>query len=96
MIFSSTGNGIKAISLAADFEKAFDSIDHTFLFSVLTSYGFCPDFIQWVKTLFNNAESCVINNDHSTGYIHPNVERGKATPCQRSSSNLPWTFCYFK
>ena len=49
-------NSIEAISFAADFQKAFDSIDHIFLFSVLKSYGFSPDFIQWVKTLFNNAE----------------------------------------
>ena len=54
---------------SADFEKAFDSIDHTFLFSVLKSYGFGPDFIQWVKKLFNNAESCVMNNGRSTGYF---------------------------
>ena len=61
--------GIEAILFSADFEKAFDSIDHTFLFSVLKSYGFGPDFIQWVKTLFSNAESCVMNNGQSTGYF---------------------------
>ena len=61
--------GIEVILFLADFEKAFDSIDHTFLFSVLKSYGFGHDFIQWVKTLFNNAESCVMNNGHSTGYF---------------------------
>ena len=61
--------GIEAILFSADFEKAFDSIDHTFLFSVLKSYGFSPDFIQWVKTLFNDAESCVMNKGHSTGYF---------------------------
>ena len=61
--------GIEAILFSADFEKAFDSIDHTFLFSVLKSYGFGPDFIQLVKTFFNNAESCVMNNGHSTDYF---------------------------
>ena len=61
--------GIEAILFSEGFEKAFDSIDHTFLFSVLKSYGFGPDFIQRVKTLFNNAESCVMNNGHSTGYF---------------------------
>ena len=66
--------GIEAILFSADFEKAFDSIDHTFLFSVLRSYGFGPDFIQWVKTFFNNAESCVMNNGHSTGYF--SLKRG--------------------
>ena len=26
-------------------------------------------FIQWVKTLFSDAESCAMNNGHSTGYF---------------------------
>ena len=62
-------NDIEAILFSADFEKAFDSIDHSFLFAVLESFGFGPDFIQWVRTLFYNAESCVINNGRSTGYF---------------------------
>ena len=62
-------NGIEDVLFSADFENAFESTDHTFLFSVLKSNEFGPDFIQWVKTLFNNAESCVINNGLSTGYF---------------------------
>ena len=89
-ILEYTGNNvIEAILFVTDFEKTFNSIDHTFLFSVLKSYGFGPDFIQWVKTLFNNTESCVMNNGHPTEYFHSNVERGKRTPCQRTSSYLP-------
>ena len=41
-------NNIEAILFSADFEKAFDSLDHTFLFATLTEFGFGPDFIQWV------------------------------------------------
>ena len=41
-------------------EKAFDAIDHTFILAVLKLHGFGPDFIQWVKTFLNNAESCVM------------------------------------
>ena len=48
-------NNIEAILFSADFEKAFDSIDHTFILAVLKSYDFGPDFIQWVKTFLNNA-----------------------------------------
>ena len=65
---------IEAILFSADFEKAFNSIDHSFLFSVLKYFGFGDEFIQWVRTLLNNAESCVINNGHSTGYFL--LERG--------------------
>ena len=60
-------NDIEAILFSADFEKAFDSIDQCFLLSVLKSFGFGPDFIQWVRTLFKNSESCVMSNGFSTG-----------------------------
>ena len=67
-------NDISGILFSADFEKAFDSIEHAFLFAVLESFGFDPQFIQWVRTFLNNAESCVMNNGHSTGYFP--LERG--------------------
>ena len=67
-------NDISGILFSADFEKAFDSIEHAFLFAVLESFGFGPQFIQWVRTFLNNAESCVMNNGHSTGYF--SLERG--------------------
>ena len=63
-------NNIEAILFSADFEKAFDSVDHTFLFATLTEFGFGPDFIQWVKTFLKDCESCVMNNGHSSGYFH--------------------------
>ena len=44
------------------------------MFSVLQSFGFGPDFIQWVRTLLKNSESCVMNNGFSTGYFA--LERG--------------------
>ena len=67
-------NEIEAILFSADFEKAFDSIEHPFLFAVLKSFGFGAHFIQWIRTFFNNAESCVMNNGNSTGYFP--LERG--------------------
>ena len=67
-------NSIGGILFSADFEKAFDSIEHPFLLAVLKSFGFSPQFIHWVRTIFKNAESCVMNNGHSTGYFPP--ERG--------------------
>ena len=63
-------NDIEAILFSAGFEKASDSVEHSFIISTLRSFGFGPDFIQWVKTFFKNVESCVMNNDRSTGYFH--------------------------
>ena len=36
---------IEGILFSADFEKAFDSIDHSFLFATLKSFGFGQQFI---------------------------------------------------
>ena len=39
-------NNTEAMLFPADFENAFDSIDHTFILAVLKSHCFGPDFIQ--------------------------------------------------
>ena len=67
-------NDIHGILFSADFEKAFDSIDHSFKFAVLQKFGFGPNFIHWIRTLYNGAKSSVMNNGHSIGYFP--LERG--------------------
>ena len=67
-------NETEEILFSADFEKAFDSIEHTFIFATLHFFGFGLDLIQWVKTFLYKAESCVMNNGSSTGYFY--LERG--------------------
>jgi len=52
-----------------DIEKAFDSVDHTFLFAILEKQGFDPEFIDWIKVLHKNQESTVMNGGTSTGYF---------------------------
>ena len=62
------------ILFAADIEKAFDSVDHNFIFATLNKFDFGSDFIQWIKTLFKSSQSCVMNNGNSMEYF--NLERG--------------------
>ena len=62
------------IMTAFDFEKAFDSISWTFLIKTLESFGFGESFINWVKTLYTNISSCVLNNGFSTQLLE--VQRG--------------------
>jgi hypothetical protein len=59
----------EGILFAADFAAAFDSLDFTFLFMVLESFGFPESFIRWVKILYSHSESCVMNFGRSTGYF---------------------------
>ena len=80
-------NDLEAILFSADFEKAFDSIEYSFIISILRAFGFDPDFIQWVKTFFKNVERCVMNNGRSTGY-----SPSKRYPTRRPSFCLPFHF----
>ena len=60
---------IEGILLTVDIEKAFDSVNHLFLVSVLEKYGFKNDFIRWIKLLLKNQESCIINGGQTTNYF---------------------------
>ena len=62
------------ILLFIDFEKAFDSIDWTFMLKCLDAFGFGPTIIRWVETLYNDITSCVLNNSISTPYFE--LQRG--------------------
>ena len=57
-----------------DIEKAYDSLDYTFLISVLKKFGFGNSFVYWIETLISKQESWVINGGNTTQYFH--LERG--------------------
>ena len=42
-----------------DQEKAFDHVDHNYLFDTLTAFGFGNVFMSWVRLLYTGA-SCLI------------------------------------
>ena len=73
MFFHSLNRNIGFLA-AIDFEKAFDSISHKFLLHVLKAFGFGASFCKWIKILYNDIRSCVINGGHSTGYF--DIKRG--------------------
>ena len=45
--------------LAVDQEKAFDKLEHNYLFQTLSTLGFGPKFIRWAKILYHNIYSRV-------------------------------------
>ena len=65
---------IPGLMIFIDFHKAFDSLEWSFLVTCLKSFGFGPEFIRRVKTLYSNIQSCVINNGLTTDYF--TLERG--------------------
>ena len=52
-----------------DIQKAFDSVDHDFLFCVLENAGFGNSFLNWIKILVKNQMSCVNNAGTTTSYF---------------------------
>ena len=62
------------ILLAIDFEKAFDSLTHSFLFKVLEKLNFGEYFVQWIKTFYTDISNCVLNNGFTTDLF--SVRRG--------------------
>ena len=54
-------NCLSGILLAVDFEKAFDTLNFNYLIRIL------HEFIQWIRVLYENVSSCVLNNGFSTG-----------------------------
>ena len=65
---------IPGLLLLVDFEKAFDTLEWSFINRALIFLGFGPDFCNWVKALYNNSQSCIINNGHCSNFF--NVYRG--------------------
>ena len=59
---------------AADFEKAFDSIEHNFVFAVLKHFNFGDNFIKWIKLLLQHNMSCIVNNGIASNFF--SVGRG--------------------
>ena len=60
---------IDALLTAIDFEKAFDSVNWTFLKKTLTNFNFGESLIAWIRTFYKNISSCVINNGFTSPYF---------------------------
>ena len=48
---------VKGCLVTTDIEKAFDSLNHTFLISALGKFGFSKTFIDCIKIFLNDQES---------------------------------------
>ena len=73
---------IWGIVFSIDFEKAFDSIEWNFLDICLTKFGFGCTFKSMIKMMYNDIESCVINNGYSSSVF--TLQRGVRQGCPLS------------
>ena len=52
----------KGFLVTVDIEKAFDSVDHSFLSAVLQKYGFGERFLKWIQILIKNQKYCTVSD----------------------------------
>ena len=75
------------ILVSLDQEKAFDRVNHSFLFRLLEHLGFGPSFIKWVHTLYTGANMRIILNGYLSGKIE--LKRG----VRQGDPLSPFMFC---
>ena len=73
---------IPGIALFLDFKKAFDTIEWDFINSCLEVFNFGPDIQKWVKILYSNVSSCIVNNGFASEFFP--LERGVRQGCPLS------------
>jgi len=65
---------LPGLLLSVDFEKAFDSLDWSFMNRVLEAFGFGNDICKWIRTFYTSLKSAVVVNGKVTSWF--DVKRG--------------------
>ena len=74
---------IGGVVVGIDWNKAFDRVEHEFLFRVLEKFGFGEKMVGWVRRLYGSARSCVKVNGVLTDFFE--VERSVRQGCPLSA-----------
>ena len=71
-------NEVNGYLITVDFEKAFDYLEHSHIHRCLKYFGFGPKILNWISVLYNDAQSCVINNGWFSSFfkLHRGVRQG--------------------
>ncbi len=74
---------LPGVILSIDFGKAFDSLNWNLLFKSLKHVNLRNTFISYVKTMYTDIESTVLNNDNTSKYFK--LQRGLRPGCPLSA-----------
>ena len=80
----SSNKQLSGILLFVDFEKAFDTLEWSFISKTLGAFNFGPNFRKWFSVLYNNIQSSVLNGGYTTNYFQ--ISRGVRQGCPLSPS----------
>lgn len=62
--------------VALDFVKAFDSIRWSLIFKTLERFNFGECFVKFIKVLFVDIESCLLNDGRTSQTFHQGIRQG--------------------
>ena len=79
-------NYIHGLLLLIDFEKAFDSVSHNFIFKTPDLLKFGDSFKRWIKVFYNHVQSSVLVNGHMTPLLK--IKSG----CRQGDGLSPYIF----
>ncbi len=74
---------LPGILLSIDFEKAFDSLNWNFLYKTLEKINFGNIFIVYIKAMYNDIESTILNNRTTCKFFK--LQRGERQGCPLSA-----------
>ena len=73
---------IPGLLLFLDFEKAFDTLEWSFIQRALHHFNFGPTINNWIKMFYKGTESYILHNGWSSGFFQ--LERGIRQGCPHS------------
>jgi len=73
----------EAILVSLDAKKAFDSVNHKYMFKTLKAYGFSDEFVKLVQMLYNDLKADILVNGFRTAVIKilRSVKQGCSLSC---------------
>ncbi|MCV6629109.1 MAG: reverse transcriptase family protein, partial [Flavobacteriaceae bacterium] len=75
-------NNIPGLILFLDFEKAFDTIEWSFIRDTLKYFGFGIGIIKWMNLFYGRPESYILNNGWASDFF--GIRRGVRQGCPLS------------
>ena len=73
---------IPGLLLFIDFEKAFDTLEWSFVNKTFQYFGFGPSLLSWIRLFYCSIESCILNNGWASNFFK--LSRGVRQDCPLS------------